>query len=104
MKGNVRFGATFGSSQTALASMLDPGARPSYISVLCLAVFSFAVSLNLPNEHWVHALRSFFFLIFVPVWLLRRRFQRQNWNERMGLLDHSWVCRKCGWQFEAARG
>jgi hypothetical protein len=98
-RGNARIGATWGTSQSALARALDPGPRPSYLTVAAGAVLVWSVvgfiivpALSGPAAS-IAALAAF---VFVPFALWRRAAARRAWAARSSALAGAWVCRKCG--------
>lgn len=99
IRGNVRFGSSWGTSQSGLAASLSPGPQPSYLTVAAGAFLAWFVvgfmvvpALSGPTASIV-ALAAF---AFVPFSLWRRAAARRAWSARCEALSGAWVCRKCG--------
>ena len=99
-RGSVRVGGTVGTSRSALAAQLDPGPRPSYITLAAGAFFAYAVwffMLAPAFTGWGVSGVSLLLLAGTVFAFLRRRQARAAWLEAVDGLFGAWLCRKCGW-------
>ncbi len=100
--GHPRVGASWGTSRSGLASALDPGPRPSYVTltagvVLAWSFLVFVVAASLAPPH--NAIVACGAWACAPLAYFRRAQRRREWLARCEALAGAWVCRKCGSTF-----